>query len=258
MTFPTIPTTGANTLLTDNEPAATTTHTFPSLTTLAQSSGDLMIAIIYTYAGNSTDAEFSSWGGSFTEFVDDAQTTANVQCIGAAYKFATGSETGTFTVTSVASVRSVMFLMTIPGAHASTPPEATAKADGTTTAANPAALVPSWGADDTLWIAAGVNGEISLTGSFTGITAAPTNYTSYAESGIIGGDVVGALEGAVAFRQNNTASEDVAAFALDVGAAGSSQITIAVRPVAVVAETVFAPMTPYRPPGSAVQRASAW
>ena len=138
--------------------------------------------MIVKYDGNSTNAEFSSWGGGFTEFVDQAAWSRTVPgAIGAAYKLdATGSETGTFTVTSAGSGRSVMFLMAIPGAHTTTPPEATARATGTTAAADPAALNPTgWDAEDTLWIAVANNDETSLTGSFTGITAAPTNYTGY-------------------------------------------------------------------------------
>jgi hypothetical protein len=107
-----------------------------------------------------------------------------------------------------------------------------------------------------LWIAVANNDETSLTGSFTGITAAPTNYTGYVDSGIIGGDVIGALEGAVAFRQNNTASEDVGGFTLDVGAAANSALLIAVRP---------APEVPGFPrfqtlvhPPTAVIRSTVW
>jgi hypothetical protein len=230
--FPTVPTAGANTLLTSNQATATTTHTFPSLTTLDNAAGDLLLAIIVKYDGASTNAEFSSWGGGFTEFVDQAQSGTNVPgAIGAAYKFSDGTETGTFTVTSAGSHRSVMFLLSIKGAHTSTPPEATVRATGTAAVADPVALNPGgWDAEDTLWIAVANNDETSLTGSFTGITAAPTNYTGYVDSGIIGGDVIGALEGAVAFRQNTTASEDVGGFTLDVGAAANSALLIAVRP----------------------------
>lgn len=246
MAFPTIPTAAANTLLVSSQAAATTTHQFPDLTTLAQSAGDLMIAVIVTYNGGAVDAQFSGWGGSFTEFVDQSANSTTIQSIGAAYKFATGSETGTFTVTSVSSTRSVMFLMAIPGAHDSTPPEAGAKVNGTTAVANPLALDPAgWAAEDTLWIAVGVNGETSLTGSFTGITAAPANYTDYLDSGIIGGDVIGALEGAVAFRQLNAASEDVGGFTLDVSAAGNSALLLAVRPAP---EPAVPPVVPIMAP----------
>ena len=253
MTFPTVPTAGASTLLTSNQATATTTHTFPDLSTLPNTPGALLLAVIVTYQGGSTNAEFSSWGGSFTEFVDQSANSTTIQSIGAAYKLnATGSETGTFTVTSVASNRSVMFLMEIPGAHASSPPEATAKANGTTAAADPASLdPPGWGAEDTLWIAVAVNGEISLTGSFTGITAAPTNYTNYLDSGIIGGDVIGALEGALAFRQLNVTGEDVGTFTLDTGAAGNSALVIAVRPApAVAAQLPILVRQPMQPQGA--------
>jgi hypothetical protein len=232
MTFPTIPTTGASTLLTSSQSTATTTHTFPSLSSLPNTPGALLLAVIVCYQGGSANAEFSSWGGGFTEFVDQSANSTTIQSIGAAYILnAAGSESGTFTVVTVASTRSAMFLMEIPGAHTTTPPEATAKANGTTAAADPAALNPGgWDVEDTLWVAVAANGETSLTGSFTGITAAPTNFGNYADTGIIGGDVIGAIEGAVAFRQNAVASEDVGGFTLDVGAAGNSALLIAVRP----------------------------
>jgi len=231
--FPAIPTAGASTLLTSNQSTATTTHTFPNLSTLPNTPGALLLAIIVCYQGGSTNAEFSSWGGGFTEFIDQSANSTTIQSIGAARILnASGSESGTFTVTTVASTRSVMFLMEITQAHKTTAPEATAKADGTTAAADPVALDPAgWGAEDTLWIAVAVNGETSLTGTFGGITAAPTNYGNYLDSGIIGGDVIGALEGAVAFRQLNTSSENVGTFTLDVSAAGNSALLIAVRPI---------------------------
>ena len=256
MTFPTIPTAGASTLLESSQATATTTHTFPNLSSLPNTSGALLLALIGTYGGGSSNAEFSSWGGGFTEFVDQATNNADIQSIGAAYKLnATGSESGTFTVTSVASSRSAMFLMEIPLAHTTEPPVATARATGTTTAADPASLDPAnWAAEDTLWIAFAANGEISLTGSFTGITAAPTNYTNYDDTGIIGGDVIGAIECAVGFRQLNAASEDVGAFTLDTGAAGSSTITIAVRPAPAAA--VVPPKQIYFQ--SAVNRSYTW
>ena len=240
MAFPAIPTAAATSLLQSSQAAATTTHTFPNQSNLPNTPGALLLAIIVTYLGGSVNAEFSAWGGGFTEFIDQSANSTTIQSIGAAYKLdATGSESGTFTVTTVGSTRSVMFLMEIPGAHKTTLPTATAKANGTSAAADPAALDPAdWASEDTLWIAVGVNGEISLTGSFTGITAAPTNYTNYLESGIIGGDVIGALEGAVAFRQLNTASENVGVWSLDVGAAGNSALLIAVRPLAATPLTV--------------------
>jgi hypothetical protein len=251
VTFPTIPTTGASTILTSSQATATTTHTFPNLASLPNTPGALLLAVICTYSGTTTNAEFSSWGGSFTEFVDQASNSTTVQPIGAAHKLnATGSETGTFTVTSATSIRSAMFLMEITGAHTTEPPVATARATGTTSAADPAALDPAnWGAEDTLWISVAVNGETSLTGSFTGIASAPANYTNAVITGNIGGDIIGALDAGVAFRQLNASSEDVGAWSLDVSAAGSSALTIAVRPAPDVGPPApWAPITiPWMP-----------
>ena len=234
MAFPTIPTVAAGRVLsvlsTDTSGG---TVTSPSLSSLTKNSGDLLIAICIVYDGNSTNAEFSSWGGGFTEFVDQATTTT--MGIGAAYKWSTGSETGTFTVAvagGAADSDAAFLLLSIPGAHATTPPEGGTIADGTSAAADPGSFNPAgWGAEDTLWIAVGGSGENSTTGSYTGVASAPTSYTSYADSGI-SADAVGGVEGAVAFRQLNAASEDVGAFSVDVSNARNSALIIAVRPIA--------------------------
>jgi hypothetical protein len=233
MTFPTIPTAAAGRILATLNTAGGATKTFPDLTSLTKNAGDLLIAIAITYDGNSTNAEFSSWGGGFTEFVDQA-TTATM-AIGAAYKWSTGSETGTFTVTTAdtSTSDSVLILLSIPGAHPTTPPEGGVIANGTTAAADPpASLDPAgWGAEDTLWIAVGGSGETSGTGSYTGLGTAPANYTDLFETGITA-DVVGGVEGGIAFRQLNAASENVGAFGVDVSNARNSALLIAVRPAA--------------------------
>lgn len=209
------------------------THTSPNLSSLTKNSGDLLIAIVIIYDGNSTNAEFSAWGGGFTEFKDQAGTAT--MGIGCAYKWSDGTETGTFTVTSAdASANdSAFFLLSIAGAHASTPPEAGNMATGTSAAADPASFDPAgWGAEDTLWVAVAGSGETSTTGSFTGVASAPANYSDYADSGI-SADVVGGVEGAVAFRQLNAASEDVGTFSVDTSNARNAALLIAVRPAPV-------------------------
>jgi hypothetical protein len=229
--FPTIPTSAAGRIVSAANTNPAGTHTFPNLNTLTKAAGDLLIAIVIIYDGNSTNAEFSSWGGGFTEFVDQA-TTATMG-IGVAYKWSTGSETGTFTVTSVdASANdSVCILLAIPGAHASTPPEGGTIANGTAAAANIAALNPAgWAAEDTLWIAVCGAGEDSTTGSFTAPSAAPANYGSLFATAV-SADVVGGVYGAVAFRQLNAASDDPATFTVDVSNARNSALVLAVRPV---------------------------
>lgn len=233
MAFPTIPTVAAGRVLSVLATSPAGTHTSPNLTSLTKNSGDLLIAIVIIYDGNSTNAEFSAWGGGFTEFSDNAGTAT--MGIGCAYKFSTGSETGTFTVTSAdtSTNDSAFFLLSIPAAHASAAPEAGGFATGTSSAADPASVSPSWGADDTLWIAVGGSGEDSTAGAYGGVSAAPTNYTSFAESGI-SADAVGGVDGAVAFRQLNAASENVSTFTVDTSNARNSALVIAVRPVAAI------------------------
>lgn len=231
MTFPTVPTVAAGRVLNTPNTAGGATKTFPDLSSLTKNAGDLLIAIAVTYDGNSTNAEFSSWGGGFTEFVD--QTTTTTMGIGAAYKWSTGSETGTFTVTTAdtSTNDSQLILLSIPGAHSAVPPEGGTIANGTTAAADPGSFNPAgWGAEDTLWIAVGGNGETSTTGSFTGVTAAPANYTDFFGTGITA-DVVGGVEAGIAFRQLNAASEDVGTFTVDLSNARNSALLIAVSPV---------------------------
>ena len=230
MTFPTIPTVAAGRVLTSTGLTCASGQTFPSLSSLTKNSGDLLIAIVIIYDGNSTNAEFSSWGGGFTEFVDQA-TTATMG-IGAAYKWSDGTETGTFTVTSADTSTNdyATILLSIAGAHASTPPEGGTIANNTAAAADPGSFNPTgWDAEDTLWIAVAGSGETSLTGSYTGIASAPANYTGYADTGM-SADAIGAVEGAVAFRQLNAASEDVGGFSVDTSNAKNSALVIAVRP----------------------------
>lgn len=232
MAFPTIPTVAAGRVLTAVQADTVATRTFPSLSSLTKNSGDRLIAICIAYQSSAAaGAVFSGWGGGFTEIADLGGTTANMS-IGVAEKVSTGSETGTFSVTQAATItgHAVMILMSIAGAHATTASEVSAIVNGTAAAADPAAFDPAgWAAEDTLWIAVGASGETSLTGSFTGVAAAPTNYTSLAQTGI-SADVIGGADGAVAFRQLNAASEDVGAFSVDVSNARNSAAVIAVRP----------------------------
>lgn len=238
MAFPTIPTVAGGRVLYTLNTAGGSPKTFPNLSSLTKNAGDLLIAIIIEYDGNSTDAEFSSWGGGFTEFGDRAGTTT--MAIGCAYKWSTGSETGTFTVATAdtSANDSVLILISIPGAHDSIPPEASPMA--TSTAAPPAVASPfnpsGWGTEDTLWIAVGGSGETSTAGSYTGITGAPTNYTDYTDSGITA-DVIGGVEAALAFRQLNAASEAPGAWTGDTSNARGAALVIAVPPVIPVLKT---------------------
>lgn len=237
MAFPTIPTVAAGRVLTTVGTTCASGQTFPNLSSLTKNSGDLLIAIVAIYDGNSTDAEFSSWGGGFTEFGDFATTTS--LSIGCAYKWSTGSETGTFTVTSADTSTNdyATILLSIPGAHATTPPEAGGYASGTAAAADPGSLNPSgWDVEDTLWIAVAGCGETSTAGAFTGLASAPSTFSDYADTGI-SADAVGGIEAAVAFLQSAAASVDPGTFGTDTSNTNWGAITIAVRPAPATHDT---------------------
>lgn len=242
MTFPTIPTVGAGRVLTTNQADTSQTRTFPSLSSLTKNSGDLLIAICIGYQSSTTNAQFGSWGGGFTEFHDSG--TSTTLAIGMAYKISDGTETGTFTVTQSSTVtgHASMVLLSIPGAHWSTAPEAGSRADGTSAAADPASFDPSgWAAEDTLWISVVASGMTSGTGSWTGTgTTAPTNYSDRVDSNTTDSSTVGQTEVAVAFRQNNASSEDAGTAGVDTSNARNSAIVIAIRPRTIV--TVSAPL----------------
>lgn len=236
MAFPTIPTVAAGRVLFTNQADTSGTRTFPSLTGLTKNAGDLLIAIIVTYQ-SSTNPQFSSWGGGFTEFSD--QGTSSTLGIGIAYKWSDGTETGTFTVTQAATIagRASMCLLSIPGAHASTPPEAGTIANGTSGAADPGSFDPAgWnGGEDVLWIAVDGNGMTSGTGAWGACGAGTlTNYTNLANSNTTDSSTVGQTEVAVAFRQLNASSEDRGAISThDLSNARNSALIIAVRPAPV-------------------------
>lgn len=232
MAFPTIPT--STRVIFRNQADTTGTRTFPNFSGLTFAAGDLLIAIVATYQ-SSTNPQFSSWSGSFTEFSD--QGSGSTMGIGCAYKIADGSETGAITVTQATTItgHASMCLMAIPGAHQSTAPESGTKADGTSSAADPASFNPSgWDVEDTLWISVVASGMTAGTGSWTATgTTAPTNYTDRQDSNTTDNSTTGQTEIAVAFRQNAAASEDVGTAGVDTSYARNSALVIAVRPAPV-------------------------
>jgi hypothetical protein len=244
MAFPAIPT--GTRVVVGTQADATATRTFPSLTGLTKNSGDLLLAIIVAYqnssgAGAPGGTVFSAWGAGFTEFCDQMTTNGTTMAIAAAYKWSNGTETGTFTVTQAATPtgHAAFILLSIQGPHPTTVPETGTIADGTTAAADPGSLNPAgWGTEDTLWIAVAASGETSAGGAFTGVASAPTNYTDYAETGI-SSDVVGGVEGAVAFRQLAAASEDPGTFSVDLTNARNSALLLAVRPFLLASDLYF-------------------
>ena len=257
MAFPTIPTVAAPRIVGSFTTTGTGTKTFPNLSLLIKNAGDLLIAIIVQYDGNSTNAEFSGWGGGFTEFADFAGTTT--MAIGCAYKFSTGSETGTFTVTTADTSTSdaIMLVLSIAGAHASTPPEAGGFATGVNTVASPGSFNPAgWDIEDTLWIGVCGSGEDALTGSYTNITTTPpTNHGSMYNFGQTA-DAIGAVDAALSFRQSAAASEDVGNYGNDTSSARWGACTIAVRPAPDT--STYTAHRRKRRSSQAVKRAASW
>jgi hypothetical protein len=209
----------------------TSPRTFPNLNTLTKVEHDLLIAICVAYQSNVVDTVFSSWGGGFTEFVDES--TATTMAIGAAYKWSDGTETGTFTVAQSATItgQAVFILLSIGNAHLTTIPEGGSYASGTAAAANPASFDPAgWGAEDTLWISVAGGGETATGGSFTGVsTTPPASFTGAAVTAI-SQDVVGGVNAGVAFFQQNASSQDVGTWTVDLSNARNAAAVIAVRP----------------------------
>jgi hypothetical protein len=255
VTFPTIPTVAANRVVAGVQANTTATRSFPSIAGMDRTAGNLLIAICIAYqTSTGTDAAFSNWSAGWNEFHDSA--TSTTMAIGMAYRWATGSDTAPV-VTQAGTItgHAAMIVLSIPGAHATTPPEAGGRSSAVTCDAD--IFDPSWGTEDTLWIAVGGSGETGTGGSYTGITAAPTNYTNFANTGM-SADAVGAVEGAVGFLQLNAASEDPGAFTNDTSNARAGAVVIAVRP----AGEPTPPIEPNRrvvvAPSQAVHRAASW
>lgn len=255
MAFPTTPTVAAGRVVTGVQTGTSGTRTFPSLTGLTKSAGDLLIAIIACYqnssgAGAPGGTVFSAWGASFTEFCDQMTTNATTMAIGAAYKFSDGTETGTFSVTQAATPtgEAAFILLSIAGAHASTPPEVNTIVNGTAAAADPGSLNPvNWAAEDTLWIGVACCGETSLAGSFDGVTAWPV-LSDFANT-TISSDSIGGLNLGVAFFQSAAASLDLSGATVDLSNARNSAVVVAVRPAAAPAAVLTQGFADFSDPG---------
>ncbi len=231
MAFPTIPTAGR--VVTAAQADATNPRGI-SITGLTKNAGDLLIAVFVGYqSGGTNGACWSGWPAGWTEFLDSGNT---VMTIGAAYKWSDGTETGQITATQASPTgHCAMILLSIPGAHPTTPPAANDAVSNTAAAAQSPVVNPAgWDVEDTLWIMVGGSGETATTGSFAGTgTTPPTNYGSLIASAI-SADVVGGVNAAVAFRQLAAASEggtNAHIFgATDVSNARNIISLIAVRP----------------------------
>ncbi len=234
MAFPTIPTVAAGRVLFANQVDTSGTRTFPAFSGLTYSNGDLLLAVVTTYQ-STTNPQFSSWSNGFTELsAGGDQGSSTTMGIGIAYKIANGTESGSLSVTQAATItgHASLCLMAIPGAHATTAPEAGTIANGTSAAADPGAFNPAgWGTEDTLWVSVVASGMTSGTGSWTKTgTTAPANYSNWANSNKTDNSTVGEVEIGVSFRQLNATSENVGTAGVDLSNARNSALVIAVRP----------------------------
>lgn len=167
------------------------------------SSGDLLIALVEVRnAGTWTKP--TGWNDISTLSQAGGSSVGKLNGF---YKIADGSEGGGSASWTASTGTSAQWqVLPITNWQGTTPPEAVS-ASGDATSANPPSLTPSWGADNTLWIAVAGN---AATGETTGFTAAPTNYTGLHSVGTSSGGATVNL--ATASRQLNAASEDPGTF----------------------------------------------
>lgn len=257
--FPTIPTTANGRILSTTQANTTAQRNFPDLSGLTKNAGDLLIAIAVGYQTTSgSGSAYGSWGLGFTELLDNFQSGTSMT-IGIAYKWSTGSESGTWAVTQSTTIagHAGLIVMSIEGAHGSQAPNTTSAAFGTTAAADPASLSPGWGAEDTLWISVAGGGETGTAGSFGGVAQSPTNYgTDHITA--ISQDVVGGVNIGVGFRQLNAASEDVGTWSVDTSNARNVAALIAVRPAPEIPYMSMHPQSPKQFPDRSVLERRVW
>lgn len=144
---------------------------------------------------------------------------------------ATGSETGT-TLTTSQLATSVVRAYRINGEHASSSPEAATAVTASTLNPDPPSLTPSWGAEDTTWLA-----PMCHRNATSDITSWPASYTSQNERA--GGDAsspgasaLQVMQG-MASRELNIATENPGTYTIG-GATARVSIaqTVAIRPAA--------------------------
>ncbi len=237
MTFPTIPTAAASRVITAIQANANNPRN-ANIGSLTKNPGDLLIVLFIAYQSSAANGTaWSGWTSGWTEFCDQGGASAGMT-FGAAYKWSDGTET-LCQATQAATVTGhmVMIAMSIPGAHASTPPVAGGMSTSDASSPGAQGLNPAaWDVEDTLWILVEGSGETSTTGSWSGIDPTPPANFSDAVITAQTGDVVGGVQGAVAFRQLAAASSGtVNAWSVDLSNARNGVVLFAVRPAAAAA-----------------------
>lgn len=184
-----------------------------SVPVAAHASGDRLV-VIYALDGGTSNYSSNAEGWTLVGTVTESQNAINLLIF---EKIATSSgETLTITLAATRAARAIAY--TITGSDTATAMEmASANSAGTpSTSPDPPNLTPSWGAADTLWLAALAqdNGTITL-------SAYPANY-SLSQLNNSGG-TTSTPSAAVAGRQLNASSENPGAFTIS----GNEQWTVA-------------------------------
>jgi len=161
--------------------------------------GDLLIVVF-----GCDGSESVGWPAGWTELFEKQITLVLTLAVG--YRVAEGDEESTITVTTGTSERSAHTSYRISGIHSSSAPECGSSntSDGSDSP-DPPDLDPSWGEEDTLWIAACCY-DANKT-----ISGYPTNYTDGRNDHSL--SVAGCGVGSC-FRELNAESETPPLFAL--------------------------------------------
>jgi hypothetical protein len=182
------------------------------------SSGDLVV--VYVAVKNNRTVTYPA---GWTEILDTNGTGVSISV---AYRRCDGTEGATIIVTSSILDASSHGAYRITGHHATTNPEVGTTTAGTDQSPDPPSLTPSWGAEDTLWIAFHGAGGDHTTSAF------PASYTD----GIQENDSGSGISSASARRNLNAASENPGAFSLSSGTIQWRANTIAIRPASVAGQ----------------------
>lgn len=180
-------------------------------------SGDLL-TVLFSSAWATPDTVATPSGWSLLS----ANSRTNIQ-FGVYYKIADGTEDGTtvdFVTTNAR--KAVAQVYRISAWHGTTPPEVGTAANLGDTQPDPPSLTPSWGADDTLWLA-----SFGSAGNPT-ITVVPTSYTNENDDSTT--TPTAATVGS-ARRELNATSDDPSAYTITASQNWVAQ-TLAVRPSA--------------------------
>lgn len=189
------------------------------------SAGDLLLAFISS-DGNPT----FSWAGSAFTAIKQLAAGGSAAKLGVYARIATGSESGTVTLTLGTAERGVVKVFRISASTwrnsgtVTNDVESSTGASGTATSADPDALNPAnWDVEDTLWFAAvAADDQNTVTFNY------PSSYTntSYNDAGATNGSYLG-----LGRRENATASEDPSAFSW-TNSTEYAVATIGIRPAA--------------------------